>query len=165
VTLNLCGVDFGTSNSTVALPSGVVLPIDPVAAEPRLFRSVLFYPEGTREVFAGTRAVDEYLVRSEGRFLQSLKGWLASTSFHSTNIRNRAITLEDLCGTLLRRIKEQAEAAAGQSLERAVIGRPALFSDDPWPSGACVRRPPPRAGKRSSCASSPSPPPSPMRPI
>jgi len=124
----------------VALPSGVVLPIDPVAAEPRLFRSVLFFPEGTREVFAGTRAIDEYLARADGRFLQSLKGWLASASFRSTNIRNRAITLEDLCGSLLRRIREQAEAAAGHSLERAVIGRPALFSDDPEADALAERR-------------------------
>ena len=42
-----CGVDFGTSNSAVALPSGEILRIDPPARDARLFRSVTL---GVREM-------------------------------------------------------------------------------------------------------------------
>ena len=52
----VCGLDFGTSNSAVALPSGEVLRIDAHAPEPRLFRTVLFFPEDTADVLAGQRA-------------------------------------------------------------------------------------------------------------
>src|SRR6478735_8266290 len=126
-----CGLDFGTSNSTVALPSGEALPIDPAASSPRLFRSVLFFPEDAKSIFAGQAAIDEYLERSEGRFIQSVKGWLPSASFTATQIRNKPYKLEELIALLLRRIREQAERAAGTPLDEVTLGRPALFSADP----------------------------------
>ena len=126
-----CGLDFGTSNSTVALPSGQALAIDPNAPSPRLFRSVLFFPEEAKSVLAGYAAIEEYLERSEGRFIQSVKGWLPSTSFTATQIRNKAFKLEDLIALLLRRIREAAEIAAGTTLEEVTLGRPAVFSPDP----------------------------------
>jgi hypothetical chaperone protein len=126
-----CGLDFGTSNSAVALPSGNVLAIDHANAEPRLFRSVLFFPEHATGYFAGASAVDEYLQRSEGRFIQSVKGWLASGSFTATQIRGKAFKLEDLVAILLRRIRELGEAAAGVPLDDVTLGRPALFAHDP----------------------------------
>jgi hypothetical chaperone protein len=125
-----CGLDFGTSNSTVALPSGQALAIDPQAPSPRLFRSVLFFPEEAKSVLAGFAAIEEYLERSEGRFIQSVKGWLPSTSFTATQIRNKAYKLEDLIALLLRRIRESAESAAGTTLEEVTLGRPAVFSPD-----------------------------------
>ncbi|HEX9101149.1 MAG TPA: Hsp70 family protein [Polyangia bacterium] len=127
----LCGVDFGTSNSAVALPSGEVLRIDPPAADARLYRSVLFFPDEERAFRAGATAIDEYLQRSEGRFIQSVKGWLPSRSFTATQIGGRAYRLEDLVAMLLRRIRESAEAAAGAPLHQAVLGRPAVFAEDP----------------------------------
>jgi hypothetical chaperone protein len=126
-----CGLDFGTSNSTVALPSGEALAIDPAAPSPRLFRSVLFFPEEGKSIFAGQAAIEEYLERSEGRFIQSAKGWLPSASFTATQIRNRAFKLEDLIALLLRRIRERAEQIAGVTLDEVTLGRPALFSPDP----------------------------------
>jgi hypothetical chaperone protein len=126
-----CGLDFGTSNSAVALPSGQVLAIDHANVEPRLFRSVLFFPEQARSYFAGAAAVEEYLQRSEGRFIQSIKGWLASGSFTVTQIRGKAYKLEELVAILLRRIRELGEAAAGMPLDEVTLGRPALFAHDP----------------------------------
>jgi hypothetical chaperone protein len=126
-----CGLDFGTSNSAIALPSGQVLAIDHANVEPRLFRSVLFFPEHTPGYFAGASAVEEYLQRSEGRFIQSIKGWLASASFTATQIRGKAYKLEDLVAILLRRLRELGEAAAGGPLDEVTLGRPALFAHDP----------------------------------
>src|SRR5262245_746604 len=118
------GIDFGTSNSTVALPSGEVLPIDVEAENRRLFRSVLFFPEEEREHFAGAAAIARYLDEPSGRFIQSVKSWLPSKVFSHTQIRNRPVTLEDLVAMLLRRIREGAERAAGTELKRVVLGRP-----------------------------------------
>ena len=125
-----CGLDFGTSNSAVALPSGAVLTIDGAAAEPRLYRSVLFFPEDTRETFSGAAAIEEYLQRSDGRFIQSVKGWLPSSSFHATQIRGKPLKLEELVALLLRRIRTAAEAAAGTTLDEVTLGRPAVFDVD-----------------------------------
>ena len=131
------GLDFGTSNSAVALPSGEVIALDGAS---RMFRSVLFFPEDSREIFAGKTAIDEYLVRSDGRFIQSVKSWLPSATFHSTVIRGRPMRLDDLVAMLLRRIRDIAEDRTGGAIERVVLGRPARFSLDPERDTAAEER-------------------------
>ena len=128
--MSVCGLDFGTSNSTVALPSGEVLEIDLQAESRRLFRSVLFFPEEEKELFAGAAAIARYLDEPAGRFIQSVKSWLPSRSFTHTQIRHRPVTLEELVSMLLRRIREGAARAAGAELKRVVLGRPAVFSTE-----------------------------------
>ena len=135
-----CGLDFGTSNSAVALPSGDVLRIDHANAEPRLFRSVLFFPEHAPGYHAGTAAIDEYLQRSEGRFIQSIKGWLPSGSFTATQIRGKPFKLEQLVAMLLRSIRERAETEMGAPLDDVTLGRPALFAPDPSHDALAERR-------------------------
>ena len=131
------GVDFGTANSAAALPAGSaagharVLSIDEAGDDPRLLRSVLFFPEDGKDVCAGGEAVRRYLDEGEGRFLQSMKSFLPSTSFDRTEIRRRSYRLEELLAILLRRLREGVEAAAGAPVERAVFGRPAVFSEEP----------------------------------
>lgn len=125
-----CGIDFGTSNSAVALPTGEVLKIDPGAAQVRLFRSVLFFPEDSREVLAGNDAIERYQEDPEGRFIQSVKTWLPSMSFTQTLIRNASFKLEDLIGVLLRVLRERAVAHLGAPIDHLVLGRPAVFSPD-----------------------------------
>lgn len=121
-----CGLDFGTSNTAAALPDGTVLPLAPAAREPRLFRSVLFFPEYEREVYAGESAILRYLEDNAGRFIQSVKSFLHTRSFQSTLIRGRTWSIEDLVALLLRRVRE-----SGGLPERVVLGRPALFSPEP----------------------------------
>jgi hypothetical chaperone protein len=72
----VCGLDFGTSNTAVALPSGEVLRLDLTAPSPRLFRSVLFFPEDSKETLAGHAAIERYQEDNAGRFIQSMKTWL-----------------------------------------------------------------------------------------
>jgi hypothetical chaperone protein len=129
--VSVCGLDFGTSNSTVALPSGEVLPIDVAAENARLFRSVLFFPEEEQDHHAGAAAIARDLEEASGRFIQSVKSWLPSRSFTHTQIRHRPLQLEELTAMLLRRIRASAEKAAGGPLVRVVLGRPAVFSPDP----------------------------------
>jgi hypothetical chaperone protein len=136
----ICGLDFGTSNSAVALPDGDVLRIDAHAADARLFRSVLFFPDEEPAYRAGAEAIEEYLQRSEGRFIQSIKGWLPSRSFTATQIGGRAYRLEDLVAMLLRRIRERAEAMADAPIDSAIMGRPAVFADDPSSDAFAERR-------------------------
>lgn len=128
--MRACGLDFGTSNTALALPDGTVLPIDPAAADARLFRSVLFFPEDEREVYAGTAAINRYLEDMAGRFIQSVKSFLHSSSFRATQVRGRTYTIEDLVALLLRRVRDNAAERAGGPPEAVVLGRPALFTAD-----------------------------------
>ena len=127
----VCGLDFGTSNSAVALPSGEVLRIDPGALNPALFRTVLFFPEDTAEVLAGQEAIARYEEDNAGRFIQSMKTWLPASSFTRTQLRNRTLSLEELIAVFLRRVRTVASGVLGAELDAVVLGRPARFSPDP----------------------------------
>ena len=127
----VCGLDFGTSNSAVALPTGEVLRIDAGAVQPRLFRTVLFFPEDTPEILAGHEAIERYQEDNAGRFIQSMKTWLPASSFTRTQLRNRTLSLEELIAVFIRRVRELASKSLGQELDEVVLGRPARFSTDP----------------------------------
>ncbi len=129
--MSACGVDFGTSNSAVALATGEDLKLEASSELPRLSRSVLFFPEETTETLAGGEAIDRYLQDNAGRFIQSMKTWLPSTSFTRTQVRNRTLTLEELIATFLRKLRTKAADACGFELDEVVLGRPARFSIDP----------------------------------
>jgi hypothetical chaperone protein len=85
-------------------------------------------------VTAGPDAIRAYLTgESEGRLIQSLKSFLASRSFTSTNIFGRSYELEDLVGHVLRRVREGAEDGFGELGERVVVGRPVRYVDSNGP--------------------------------
>lgn len=130
---HFCGIDFGTSNSVVTVLSiradgGVERR---VAREP----SLMFFPddpESTAERYCGSRALDEYVRRGmHGRFFQSVKTILPDHGFTVTRINGKPFTAEDLVAVMIRYLREEAERLAGVPIRRAVIGRPARFSDDP----------------------------------
>lgn len=126
----VCGLDFGTSNTAVALPSGAVLRLDARAPSPSLFRTVLFFPEDTRETLAGHEAIERYQEDNLGRFIQSMKTWLPATTFTRTQLRGRTLSLEELIAVFLRRVRTLASEAVGEEFTRVVLGRPARFSTD-----------------------------------
>lgn len=124
----VCGLDFGTSNSAIALATGEVLRLE---HEARLSRSVLFFPEDTLDVLAGGPAIERYLEDNAGRFIQSMKTWLPSSTFTRTQIRNRTLLLEELIAVFLRSLRARAGEVLGSELTEVVMGRPARFSTDP----------------------------------
>lgn len=128
-------IDYGTSNSLVAATDTTVttppLKIDPLAPDPTVFRSVLYFPHGDL-CFYGQKAIDEYGERqAEGRLVRSVKKYLPSESFIGSWIDNRMVRLEDLIGYFLLEMRKRACEALGLDVRRALIGRPAKFSDDP----------------------------------
>ncbi|MCI0849893.1 MAG: Hsp70 family protein [Chloroflexi bacterium] len=63
------GIDFGTSNSSVAIFDGQttrLLPLDPAASNPEVMRSLLYIPRDG-EIVAGQRALDLYTEQNTGR--------------------------------------------------------------------------------------------------
>lgn len=129
--MRACGLDFGTSNTAAALPDGTVLPLQPHTSEPRLFRSVLFFPDDEQQIYAGADAISRYLEDNTGRFIQSVKSFLHSSSFRATQVRGRTYTIEELVAVLLRRVRDAAGAKMGSPPEAVILGRPAVFTPDP----------------------------------
>jgi len=132
------GVDFGTTNSSIARASaeGNV----EVARFPFLgnivesYRSLLYLDRikergATRiKSWSGPAAIEEYLAaETKGRLIQSLKSFLSSRSLRSTEVFGRRMTLPDLIARILRDLRESAERQFGSRIESAVVGRPVCF--------------------------------------
>eukprot|EP01034_Spumella_vulgaris_P026799 gene26799-33435_t len=126
-----CGVDFGTSNSTV----GWVRPGHPtmLALEDgkTTLPSVVFYNAEDEEVTFGRAALGEYLAGYEGRLMRSLKSLLGTSLIDGqTEVGGRALPFRMLLANFIGEVKKRAEQASGRQFNSAVFGRPVHFIDD-----------------------------------
>jgi hypothetical chaperone protein len=133
------GIDFGTTNSSVALVTddARVELVRFSAREGETFssRSVLYLEKvkeasGVRRVhsWTGPAAIEHYLDAEEkGRLIQSLKSYLPSRSLTGTGIFGRQYKFEDLVGRILSDLREHAERQFGRPIRHAMVGRPVRF--------------------------------------
>ncbi len=135
---NACGVDFGTSNSTVGwikpgpgrLPGGAhaLLALEDGKAT---LPSVVFFNADDDEVRYGRAALADYLAGYEGRLMRSLKSLLGTSLMDGqTEVGGRALPFRLLLAQFIGEVKRRAETQAGRPFERAVFGRPVFFIDD-----------------------------------
>jgi hypothetical chaperone protein len=129
--LPACGVDFGTSNSTVGWcrpgQSSLLALEDGKATLP----SVVFFNADDDAVTYGRQALADYLEGYEGRLMRSLKSLLGTNLIDGqTEVQGRALPYRDLLTFFIRELKRRAEQNAGQSFSQAVFGRPVHFVDD-----------------------------------
>jgi len=81
-------------------------------------------------IHAGHAAVDAYLsAETKGRFIQSLKSYLAEPTFEGTTIANRLYSVDDLITLVLKQLREAATLDVGPLPDRVVVGRPVMFSN------------------------------------
>src|SRR5690348_2748620 len=130
------GLDFGTTNSAIAVADNDrQATLATFANDLAAFRSILYFPARERgsqqnvETKAGPEAINSYLeADTKGRLVVSIKSYLASSLFTSTNINGRNYTLEDLIAIILRRLRNAAIEQFGTSASRVVLGRPVRFA-------------------------------------
>ena len=137
-------VDFGTSNSAVALcgagadqPAATVRLVELERGYPTMPTAV-FYRADTptqqldAERLYGRAAIAAYVEGQDGRLMRSMKSILGSSLLdQSTDIgAGRAVRYRDVVTVYLQHLKARAEAAAGHALQRVVLGRPVFFVDD-----------------------------------
>ena len=131
-----CGVDFGTSNSTVGWLRSGTTHSAPTAlltledGKPTL-PSVVFFNADDERVSYGRAALGEYLEGYEGRLMRSLKSLLGTSLIDGqTEVAGRALPFRALLSQFIGEVKRRAESEAGVPFERAVFGRPVFFIDD-----------------------------------
>jgi hypothetical chaperone protein len=127
-------IDFGTSNSLLAgAAPGCTFPpapLDPDATDPTVLRSALYFAS-VRECAFGVAAIRALVANGfRGRLIRSIKRHLASRAFTATRIAEKTLTIEELIASLLRAMRERAERHYQTEVARAVLGRPARFSND-----------------------------------
>jgi len=126
------GIDFGTTNSSVALArdDGHVESVrfKTSTGTTETYRSVLYFEPRSTGI-GGPVAIERYLAADEkGRLIQSLKSFLASRLFTGTSISGKQFSLEDLITIMLRDIRVQAESQIGAFEGPIAVGRPIHYS-------------------------------------
>src|SRR6202045_199127 len=132
------GIDFGTTNSSIALVNrwgaGGLAHFSELGVPTDSYRSLL-YLEQVKErginrlkSWSGPAGVEHYLsAEGNGRLMQSLKSFLSSRSLQTTEIFGRRHTFLSLIARILQDLRQKAEDQFGVRINAAVVGRPVQF--------------------------------------
>jgi hypothetical chaperone protein len=151
-----CGIDYGSSNSAVALATRGSVEVIGEAKGDALVPSVvylhrdgrrvagtaapeLFFSTGHERTFCASCSLARYGVSdcrqfrragscNDARLLWSVKRDLANLGFAGTNSWATDFPVTELVVITLAKLKRQAEGAAGEPLTRVVIGHPVVFA-------------------------------------
>jgi hypothetical chaperone protein len=128
--MSICGLDFGTSNTTL----GTIEDTAPVLAAlengQTTVPSAIFY-EANGAALIGRKAIDAYVEGVSGRLMRSLKSVLGTALIDETTRLGRERTsFRNVIAYYLGAVKRRAEQSAGRELRRVVHGRPVHFVDN-----------------------------------
>ena len=125
-----CGIDFGTSNSTVAVADqsrAWLLALE--GTDVTLPSAVFWESDGAAPEF-GRAAIAAYVRGDDGRLMRGLKSTLGSSLIdEKTRVGNRAISFKDVVARFFARLITPLRDAAGP-VTQVVLGRPVHFVDD-----------------------------------
>ncbi len=129
-TTTVCGIDFGTSNSAIAVVSDGQTALVPVEGAHTTIPSAIFFPTKGEAPLYGRAAVAAYAIHEPGRLLRSLKSILGSELIaEKTAVGGKYQSFEDILVGYVRNLKAKAEAHIGGRIDRVVMGRPVHFVD------------------------------------
>ncbi|WP_370306518.1 Hsp70 family protein [Sphingobium abikonense] len=142
------GLDFGTTNSVVALVAqgeSRLVDFAGACATGAVFRSALCFwhdeeAKGGLAHEAGPWAIAEYMDYPEdSRFLQSFKSVAASPIFESASVFEKRFRFEELGQMFLARMIAHAGGALDARPDRIIVGRPVEYAGS-RPDEALARR-------------------------
>ncbi len=126
-----CGIDFGTSNSALAIANGITVTLAELESGKTTIPSAVFFNLDENRTTFGRVAIDEYLEQYSGRFMRSLKSILGSDLMtESTQVGLKIMNFSGIIGCFIGEIKKRAEKNLGNELNDVVMGRPVHFVDD-----------------------------------
>lgn len=125
-----CGVDFGTSNSTVGWSAPGRSPLLLLEDGKVTLPSVVFFNAEDDIAYFGRAGLSNYLAGYEGRLMRSLKSLLGTSLIDGqTEVQGRALPFRFLLSQFIGELKRRAEQSAGRNFDCAVFGRPVHFID------------------------------------
>src|SRR6218665_152376 len=137
---SFCAIDFGTSNSAIAIPRDDGAGMRLVELEPghlTMPTAVFYFVEGRHDADGpprafGRAAVAAYVEGTDGRLMRSMKGIRGSGLIDQTTDvgGGRGAKYADILSGYLKRLRNSALAAgAAAPLNKLVLGRPVFFVD------------------------------------
>ena len=126
-----CGLDFGTSNSTIGIGAENTCRLVALDGNKAPMRSAIFCDNELKQWVFGQTGINHYLEGAPGRLMMALKTVLGSPLMNdNTMIFNEYIPYTSVLSQFVQYLKRTAEQEAGHSLEYAVLGRPVHFHDN-----------------------------------
>ena len=139
-----CAIDFGTSNSGIAVPeAGVTRLLEIEPGQPTMPTAVFYAVDGLaahdapRRLY-GRAALAAYVAGTEGRLMRSMKSILGSSLLEErTDLgAGHSVSYREVVAGYLRQLKAHAEMHVGTAIDKVVLGRPVFFVDDDAPRDA-----------------------------
>lgn len=128
--MSSCGLDFGTSNTTLGRFVDRAPQLVPLEANHLTIPSAIFF-ERNGGALIGRRAIDAYVEGLPGRLMRSLKSVLGTSLIdETTQVGRERRKFSDVIAYYLGAVKRRAEQAAGQEFRHVVHGRPVHFVDN-----------------------------------
>jgi len=130
---DFCAIDFGTSNSAVAVPDtdGAMRLVELEPGQRTMPTAVFYFAEGRHDADGpprafGRAAIAAYVDGHDGRLMRSMKSILGSALIEQTTDvgGGRGAKYADIVAGYLKRLRRLAGDPA-----RAVLGRPVFFVD------------------------------------
>lgn len=127
-----CGIDFGTSNSSIAIAGADKTPkLVPVENNKTTIPSTIFYEDNRPTPVFGNAAIRAYVNGEQGRFMRSLKRVLGTDLMSiGTIVNGKSIKFEEILKRFINELKYKAQTISGQEIENVVMGRPVHFRDN-----------------------------------
>ena len=122
------GIDFGTSNSCVAVAYKKKVEGLGKLTSPGI-PSLLYLDRHDQEL-VGNEAAEQFLLTGgfpNCRIISSIKLFLSDRNFTQTSSWNRTWDLSDLVACIIRHLKRKADSHTGYDVRRVVLGYPIIF--------------------------------------
>lgn len=125
-----CGLDFGTSNSTLGVADEAGSRMLALEGDHETLPSAIFFDFETHRPAFGRAAINAYVAGGDGRLMRSIKSVLGTSLIdEETLLGRRRVGFREVIGLVIRHIKEEGERRCGQELTHVVHGRPVHFVD------------------------------------
>ncbi|MFV3127362.1 Hsp70 family protein [Niveispirillum sp. KHB5.9] len=125
-----CGLDFGTSNSTLGVADGAGARMLALEGDHDTLPSAIFFDFETHRPAFGRAAINAYVAGGDGRLMRSIKSVLGTSLIdEETLLGRRRVGFREVIGLVIRHIKEEGERRTGSELTHVVHGRPVHFVD------------------------------------
>jgi hypothetical chaperone protein len=128
--MSICGLDFGTSNTTLGTIERQAPALVALEAGQTTIPSAIFY-EVDGAVLIGRKAIEAYVDGAPGRLMRSLKSVLGTSLIdETTRVGRERTSFRDVIAYYLGAVKRRAEQAIDRELRDVVHGRPVHFVDN-----------------------------------
>lgn len=125
-----CGIDFGTSNTTIGVSDSNTARLLPLEGSHLTLPSAMFFDFEDHRTHFGRAAIDHYLQGHDGRFMRALKSILGTALIHEkTYLGRKAMPFSSILGLYFAHLKAQMEQELDRACTEVVLGRPVRFVD------------------------------------